>query len=419
MSLYNDFLSRKKNTAKDNESYYRKYAQEWINKYFYDTTLVRDIKEEIYPFSNNYKDYEVHIDSVSDVTINTNKAIGSYLSLIFKDCEHKTYRGQKYIYNDEPYLCYDTTKPLSRIAKTQIIKCNNKLRWIDDNGAIIQEPCFIGWEVSATNSNITKDSTIEQRRLICLIQGNENTDKIKTNQRFLLSKDNALKVTQIFKENLDNINDSYSNMFTLYIEWSTVSSKDNKELLLADYYITNYKVEINQTNLELLNGDIGTLSATTYLNDKIEPLNVVWVSSNPNVIKVSTSGEYEVIGNIGDTCTVQVKLQDNEQISDSIDITIVENQSVEKVLKLNPSEINSIKMNTSNTINYGVYINETLQSDMINISYSGANSNCYTITDTNNMLTIKCLKSSSIPLTITFVSGALTKAITIKLVGLL
>ena len=85
MSLYNDYLSRKKNTAKDNEQYYKTYAQEWINKYFSDTTLVKTIKEESYPFNKEYLEYDVHIDSVSEVTVNTNKIIGNYLSLIFKD----------------------------------------------------------------------------------------------------------------------------------------------------------------------------------------------------------------------------------------------------------------------------------------------------------------------------------------------
>ena len=170
LDIYNNYLSRNKITAKDNEEYYRKYAQEWVDKYFYDSTLVRTIKEERYPFNKEYVDYEVHMDTVSDVTVNTNKVIGNYLSLIFKDCSHKTYRGQKFIYEDEPYLCYDITKDLSRIAKTQIIKCNNKIRWINSSGNIIEEPCFIGWEVTSTNNNITKDSTLEQRRLICLIQ---------------------------------------------------------------------------------------------------------------------------------------------------------------------------------------------------------------------------------------------------------
>src|SRR5574344_1112979 len=269
LDIYNNYLSRNKITAKDNEEYYRKYAQEWVDKYFYDSTLVRTIKEEKYPFNKEYVDYEVHMDTVSDVTVNTNKVIGNYLSLIFKDCSHKTYRGQKFIYENEPYLCYDITKDLSRIAKTQIIKCNNKIRWINSSGNIIEEPCFIGWEVTATNNNITKDSTVEQRRLVCLIQGNDNTNEIISNQRFLLSKTSAFKVTQVFKENLDNITDEYANMFTMYIEWSSVLKTDNVDLLLADYYTSTYTLQIDQSDLSLAPLSTGQLTATTTLNGSV------------------------------------------------------------------------------------------------------------------------------------------------------
>ena len=71
LDLYNNYLSRTKGTSKDNEDYYRTYAQEWMNKYFYDTTLVRTIKEEKYPFNK---------DSIT----------GSFYALAGCDCLYKT-----------------------------------------------------------------------------------------------------------------------------------------------------------------------------------------------------------------------------------------------------------------------------------------------------------------------------------------
>ena len=77
--IYDDFLSRKKVASDDLEGYYRTYAQEWIDKSFADTTLVRTVKEEKYPFNKEFVEYQVHMDTVSDVTVNTNKVIGNYL----------------------------------------------------------------------------------------------------------------------------------------------------------------------------------------------------------------------------------------------------------------------------------------------------------------------------------------------------
>ena len=419
LDLYNNYLSRTKGTSKDNENYYRTYAQEWVNKYFYDSTLVRTISEEKYPFNREYVDYEVHVDSVSDVTVNTNKVIGNYLALIFKDCDHKSYRGQKYLYNEEPYLCYDAPKELSRIAKAQIIKCNNKIRWINSSGNIIEEPCFIGWEMSATNNGVTKDVTIEQRRLVCLIQGNANTNEIVSNQRFLLSKSSAFRVTQVFKENLDKITDEYSNMFTMYIEWSSVISADNKDLLLADYYTSNYTLQIDQSDLSLQPNTSGQLTAQVTLNGNPTIVPLTWTSSNSQVATIDQNGNYNIVGVSGTSCTITCTVQGNTNVADSINISVASVPTVDKVLTVMPSVVESIKVNTNKQIYYGVYINNVKQSDVVVVSYTGATSDCYSVVNITDGIEIRCLKTSPTLLNVTFTSGSLTKTLQIKLSGLL
>ena len=419
LDIYNNYLSRNKITAKDNEEYYRKYAQEWVNEYFYDSTLVRTVKEEKYPFNKEYVDYEVHMDAVSEVTVNTNKVIGNYLALIFKDCAHKTYRGQKFIYEDEPYLCYDITKDLSRVAKTQIIKCNNKIRWMNSSGNIIEEPCFVGFEMSATNNNTTKDAIVSQGRLVCLIQGNSNTNEIVDDQRFLLSKTSAFKVTRVFKEDLDNISDEYANMFKMYIEWDSVLNTDNKDLLLADYYTSIYTLQIDQSDLSLSPSSTGQLTATTTLNGSVTTVPLTWASSNTNVVKIATDGSYEVVGLSGTTCTITCTITGNEQVTDSITINVASTPSTDKVLIITPNAVDSIKVNSTKSIYFGVYLNGVLQADVVTVTPSGASSTCYTITNVSGGIDVKCLKISSTPLTLTFTSGTLTKTMTINLVGLL
>lgn len=417
--IYSDFLKRTKVDSDNVGEYYRGFSQAWMDKSFNDTTLLKKVQEEKYPFNKEFVEYDVHVDTISDITVNTNKVIGNYLSLLFKDCKHKTYRGQKFLYEDEPYLCYDITKDLSRVAKTQIIKCNNKLRWIDKNGTIVEEPCFVGFEMSATNSSVTKDSTVEQRRLICLVQGNINTNEIVVNQRFLLSKTSAFKVTQVFKENLDNISDEYSNMFTMYIEWSSVVNADNKDLLLADYYTSNYTLQIDQSDLSLLPTTSGVLTATTTLNGSITNIPIEWSSSNLNVVKIASNGSYDVVGTSGTSCTITCTIKGNEQVSDSIVISVATVPSNDKVLIVTPNIVESIKKNVTKSIYYGVYLNGVLQLDVVNYSVSGATSNCYTITNTSGGIDIKCLIPSTTPLTLTFTSGTLTKTMTINLIGLL
>jgi hypothetical protein len=417
--IYNDFLNRQKITSNNIEDYYRKYAQEWIDKSFADTTLVRTIKEEKYPFNQEYVDYEVHVDTVSDVTVNTNKVIGNYLALLFKECDHKTYRGQKILYENQPYLCYDVTKDLSRVAKTQIIKCNNKIRWINKSGATIEEPIFVGFEMSATNNNTTKDAVVSQGRLVCLIQGNDNTNEIVDNQRFLLSKMSAFKVTRVFKEDLDNISDEYSNMFKMYIEWDSFLNTDNTELLLADYYTSNYTLQIDQSDLSLVPSSTGQLTATTTLNGNPVTVPLTWSSSNSQVVTIDQNGSYTIVGLSGTTCTITCTITGNEQVTDNISISIASTPSVDKVLIITPNSIDSIKKNVTKSIYFGVYLNGVLQPDVVTYVASGASSAYYTITNISGGIDVKCLNASVTPLTLTFTSGTLTKVMTISLVGLL
>ena len=66
-----------------------------------------------------------------------------------------------------------------------------------------------------------------------------------------------------------------------------------------------------------------------------------------------------------------------------------------------------------------MYLNGVLQADVVTVAPSGASSTCYTITNVSGGIDVKCVKVSSVPLTLTFTSGALTKTMTINLVGLL
>ena len=273
--------------------------------------------------------------------------------------------------------------------------------------------------MSSTNNGVTKDVTIEQRRLVCLIQGNSNTNEIISNQRFLLSKTSAFKITQVFKENLDKITDEYSNMFTLYIEWDTVKIGDNKDLLLADYYTSNYTLQIDQSDLSLLPNSSGQLTANITLNGTPTIVPLTWSSSNPLVATIDANGNYNVVGLSDTSCTITCTVQGNTNVSDSINISVASVPISDKVLTVMPSVIESIKVNTIRQIYYGVYINDVKQSDVVTVSYSGATSDCYSVVNVTDGIEIKCLKMTPTLLNITFTSGVLTKTMSIKLSGLL
>lgn len=393
------------------KEYYDSLAQATINARWDDTTLIRTIKEENFPFDNIYTEHEVWLDTISDVTVSTLKVIGNYISIMFKDIDHpRNYRGQKYKWVEDgrnyesTYLCYDMMNPLSQIADCKLIKCNNKINLLNKKtGHIHTEPLFVGWQISSTNNQVNVDGTVEQRRLICLIQENEYTKKIVENQRFIISGNKAFKVTQVDNSNLENIEDNFGTMITLFIEWTPILVSDNLELGIADYYDYQYKLKINQQSpIEQKQGFIGQLTATVMLNDEVINMPLKWSTSDLESITIDSQGSYRIIGEVGSTSLITCSIDKNEQVFDTIEIKIVEDYLPEKVLIVEPI-ITELRQGFSTEFKCGVYIEGEKQSDIVICipNWTGIN---YTLVETIDGYKLTNNKMSSNKLELTFSS---------------
>ena len=91
-----------------------------------------------------------------------------------------------------------------------------------------------------------------------------------------------------------------------------------------------------------------------------------------------------------------------------------------KEIIINPSSNFDILQGISKDITYGVYDGNTLTSDVIMVTPSGANVNNYTLTYSSGKVTVKNLLKSTTKLTLTFTSGTLTsKTVNITLRGIM
>lgn len=416
------------NMAQTPEQYYHDLHQATIDARWEDTTLLTKIKEENIPFDDTYKEHEVWVDVVSDVTVNTLKVVGNYLNVTFKNIDHpKNYRGQKYKYTEagrnfeSTYLCYDMINPYGMVAETKILKCNNTIKYINrETGAICSEPVFVGWQERATNNLISKDGTTENRRLVCLIQKNKNTETIVENQRFMVSKKRAFKVTQVDDTNEENENEDFCTLMTLFVEWSPImEDRDNLELGIADYYINQYSVEIDQNNtIEQTKGSNGDLTAFVKMNNEIKDMEVVWSTSNKRVITIDENGHYEIVGNVGNSATITCSIKDNENVKDTIDIEIIDTPPTQNILIVTP-EITELRQGFKQEFECGIYNNGNLISKDVDC-VANWNGNNYTLekTEDNNYILTNNKISNNI-LTLTFSANGLQPIVmNIKLRGL-
>lgn len=333
MSWYTNFLE---NVAQSNREFYEEFTQETINSQFEDTTLVRTIKEEKYPFEEEYEDYEVQVDSVAEITVNIIKVIGDFISVLFKDCSHKNLRGQKYIYDGETYLCYDKINELSKVARTRLIRCNNEIVWLDENANILKEKVFLGYELSSTNDSIGKDGIVSNRRLVIYVQYNEKTKNIKINQRFMFGHNQCFRVEEVDNYNTES-NVGEVTLMRLNLVYSSLLPKDNTELNICDYYDLQFKVEIDQESVSQLKGFNGKFNAVLKNHEKvIKDAEFVWESEDSSIVNVDEDGNYTIVGEIGQETFINCYMKENSEIKDVVLISVVDDFLPEKKIIISP-----------------------------------------------------------------------------------
>lgn len=424
MDWYENYLNKIAQTPHDS---WRGLNQASINTSWQDTTQIRKIKEQSFPFTDEYTEYEVWVSTVADISVNTNKEISDFIRVLFKDIDHNgNHRGQKYLYdphggdNWQTYLCYDTIEPLSQVADAKLVRCNNYLKWINEDGVIVKEPCFVGYELSSTNNQIAKSGTVENRRLVVMIQGNEETNKIIPNQRFILNHKSAFKITQINSFMMDDINTEEVPLLELFIEWTSILPSDDLENNLADINYNDYKISFDIDNIVAPNGYKGVINTTVTRQDNVIQSDIVWKSSNDNVITVDNDGNYEIVGQVGDIATLTCYLNGDDNIYSQLSVEVIATQQDNYALVVSPI-INSISQLDTQEFNCNVYKNGVLD-DTISVicTPNWIDNNYYTLTNINNVYSLTNNKRSNNALTLTFSADNCEDVVmTIKLKGLI
>lgn len=409
MDWYENYLNTFAQTPHD---MWKGLNQASLDTAWNDTTQIRTIKEQVYPFADEYIDYEVWVDSVADINVNTSKDITDFIKVLFKDNSRTVnHRGQKYLYDPngnnswQTYLCYDCIQPLSQVAESKMVRCNNYLKWIDrDTGEILKEPCFIGYELSSYSNKVSKEGIIEDRKLVCMIQGNIGTSKFKTNQRFIIGHKSAFKILQVNSYMMEDINTEECPLLVMYIQWDSLLPSDDLEHNIADIYNDTYTIEINSGDIENVNGYSDTLTASVTLNGEIIDADLIWSSDNENVVKVDNDGTYTIVGEIGQTANIICNLgkQSYTPIQSQISVTVVADGVSNYVIKVTPIITEITELSTETLV--GVVYKDGDKTDaVVTCTPSWVDDNYYTLTeiDTNTFELYNAHKSKQ-PLMLTF-----------------
>lgn len=235
------------------ENYYKDSLQALIDKEFYDASDVYTIQEETSIGSGVYEDVDVRIMHIIQSDTGQ-KMSDDFKAIVFKDIEHARGLGFKYVFDSNTWLTNSTDLYKYVTASTIVRRCNNELKWID-NGVVYSEPCIIDYNMNYDNADFQKTVSIPDGVIRVFCQGNDNTNNIKLNQRFLFGNQYQCFKVQSINNFLKHGDNAPVISFSLYID--NISSNDNLTLGIADYY-NNY---INDTALSgiIINPNVTSL----------------------------------------------------------------------------------------------------------------------------------------------------------------
>lgn len=223
-------------------------ASQWHN-----STLLENVHQETEIGSFEFEEIEVWVNTVSDFTNAVIKNATDFRRLMFKDNRTKVERGRYYKFQDNYWLTYEDTTIESPYAEILVRRCNNIAKWVDaETGEIIEQPCVLDYTISATNPKVDKDIITANSSVTVIFQGNEQTHKLKRNQRFVF---NGIPYKFIAYNNYMQDNYVDENVTLLFMDCDLDIEKptDDIENNIADYY-NYYSVVINDAPSQQIKG---------------------------------------------------------------------------------------------------------------------------------------------------------------------
>ncbi|MEG0899406.1 MAG: hypothetical protein RSD67_02480 [Oscillospiraceae bacterium] len=409
LPYYQSYLNKLAQSPNDD---YRGLQQAFNDSQWDNTTQLNNVFEQAEIGSPLYNPVAIQVDYATEMGTSIKKS-DDYKLFNFKDLIHDVEYGLLYQYANLTWITVNKAEIGSIFQSITVRKCNNVAKWIDpDNGAIIEQPCVVEYDIGSSRPKQDKDIIVADNSMVLIIQGNEYTRKLKQNQRIIFNG-RPWKLAG-FNTSLQN-DIGFGNNVTLYyydFYLDMVQPSDDIQNNIANRYEYDYTVNIIQDNSEQVNGFTGKLNAEIKLNNNVVDRQVIWESNQ--FATITQDGVYTLTGVAGDVATIKMYMSGNPNIFDTVNIKIVDVVAVKYELVIEPL-YTKINQNKTNIFNVTLFKNGVAQPDPITYVASGADPKSYAIIQDVNKFTLVGLAVSKIPLTLKFTSGTQTKSIDIQL----
>lgn len=373
--------------------YFRELQQAAVDNLFDCTSAKYTVQEQDTIGASTYHDIDVWLDYIVGTTSSGVKNGHDFTQLMFRDIDHETIQGLYYIFDNNYHISYFYNKYDGLEKALAVRRCNNAMRIVDpENGSVFSIPCVIDYDMTSPSQQVSSYIITPNNHAVVMVQGNTDTLRLfKLNTRYMFNG-RPFKLLAYQNAIWYDLQNEEPTLLYLDLYLDELHDKDDIENSLAYNGEYDYAIQIDADDMELTNGSTGTLTATVTLNGAEVSGNVVWSSSNTAVVAIDSNGQYQVVGDSGMSATITATLEGNVNLTSNITIQVVDVQSVQPLVTLNPlfSKIRQFEFITFTIeVMYGsiVITPETIQVSLA--QGSKVLSNQYlTITQSGNQYTI-------------------------------
>lgn len=324
---------------------YEDLQQEFVNLQWDNTAVIEKVLEQEKIGSDNYNEIEVWVDATIADTTTGLKDTFDFLKFIFKDITHSVKRGQMYKFDKNYWIVHSYTPYDGLVQSCGVRRCNNFLRIIDPlNGALVKMPCIVDYDMSSPSAQTSKYIITPNNHAVIMVQGNDLSHRLlKTNTRFILGG-RPFKLLAYQNAIEDDVCSPENTLMYLDLYLDEIHDKDNIAQGIAENGEFNYEIALNASDMVLLNGSTGKLTATVLLNGEQVDRKLIWKSSNTKVVNIDEDGNYSIVGVNNSQAVVKVFIDGNKELWKQINITVTDEEPTiaSPILNIVPS-FNKIK----------------------------------------------------------------------------
>lgn len=249
-----------------------------------------------------------------------------FRTLLFNAPSPITTIGKRYRIGQNIWITYNSMSYESTHLKTYIRRCDNTMNFIDENGIVVREPCYVSYYVNNTKTRFNADINTPQMDITVTAQTNDITRKFKINDKFMFHGQTytITAINRIANETTFG-NNATNNITDFYMSLVALSAYDDVENNIANGLREKSSIKILSTDINGKVGDKASLSVEVIINNDIQPnANIIWESSN-ELIATINNGNVELVG-VGD-CIITAKYTDNQNLYDSISVSVLPNDA--------------------------------------------------------------------------------------------